>query len=461
MNDDMLKQEDLSFFVSGASFILGSIYFEIGRRKDIATYDLYVRDLPECRNYLVFAGLNSIVNYLLNFKFTDEQIEFMKKSYNFSPKVINYYKNFRFSGDVEAMPEGSISFANEPVIRITAPIIEAQMIERYLINTVMVNTVLASKLSRFVHAAGGKKTGINFTRSQGVQAALIGLRAAKMVGVEVAALPYASLKYGFRPENGSVTHAFVTSFSSEEEALRTYCQYCNNKGMWLSDSYNITRGIKTFARVVSELKKQNKPYPPILNIDSGNLTKESKFVRRVLDSSGLQDIQILLMANLNEYKVDKMQKEKAKADIYSGGTELMTSPDAPKLEVVYKMAQLTKGKKNIPTMKLSVNKLSLPGKKQVYRIIEDRKYQYDVIGLENEKIDNCEKLLKPIIRKGKLITKMPNLEDINKHYLSGIKKFDKSLLEINKKITYPVKISNTLRKLAEDTKEKIEKVHNV
>lgn len=460
MFNELVTKEDLTFFTSGAYFILGAIQFQ-EKRKDIwVTYDLLIRGMPQNRNYLVFAGLENIIDYLTNFKLNKEQLDYLKRSYQFPPAVMAYYKKMRFRGDMWAMPEGTLFFPYEPVIRITAPIIDSQIIERYLENTFMAYSVLASKFSRFVHAVGKEtKSGINFTRSHGIGAASIALRAAQIVGVQLATLPYSSLKYRLKPESGGTTHAFISSFPTEEQALRTYCKYCRGIGWWLVDTYDTKKGTEIYIKVVLELKKKGKPFPSHVILDSGNLAEDSKMVRKLLDQAGLKEAKIMLVSNLDEYKITKMNKQHPCVDIYVGGEELTTSPDAPKLGVVYKMAEIQQGGKVIPKMKLSIDKISYPGRKQVFRQFKNGKYCQDIIGLEKEKIAG-KKLLVPIIEKGKLIYQLPFLDKINQYYRAECKKFNPSLFAINRQVKYPVKISPALRFLTKKTKLEIQKAHH-
>ncbi|MFA6214999.1 MAG: nicotinate phosphoribosyltransferase [Patescibacteria group bacterium] len=458
MFDEFVEKEDLPFYTSGACFVLGSIYFQEGMKDLWVTYDVFVRDLPENRNYLVFSGLENIIHYLLDYKLTKDQLSYLKKSYGFPPAVMKYYRQLRFSGNVWAMPEGSLFFANEPVMTISAPIIEAQLIERFIINRVMVYTVLASKISRFVIAAGQVSCGLNYTRAQGIEASNISLRSAKIVGAKMASIPYISQKHKLKPDSGGTTHAYISSFPTEEAALRTYAKYCRGKGLWLLDTYDAKKGLDIFIKVASELKKKKKFYPPYVLFDSGDLVKQSKVARKLLDRTNLKDVKIMLLSNLNEHRVKKMNQQGAAADYYVAGEELTTSPDAPKLSVVYKLSEVIKNGQPIPKMKLSVGKVSLPGKKQVFRQIKNGRYSKDIVGLEAEKIKG-QRLLLPMIEKGKLRYNLPTPEEINRRYEKERKKFFSNLFSISHKTSYQVKISPELAKLTQKTKKTIYKVH--
>ncbi len=456
MVHEFIRPEDRSLFVSGANFTLGAMYYEEGMEETMVTYDLYVRELPAHRNYLVFAGLESILDYLRHLRFTNEQMSFLRRSYSFSNGALAYFKKFRFTGEVWAMPEGTIFFPDEPVIRITAPIIEAQFVERYLINTVMVHTVLASKIARFADAAQGIKTGVNFTRAHGIQASLIGLRSAEIVGVDIVSMPYRSFIYNRPTESGGTTHAFIKSFRSEEEALRVFSKHSHGKGWWLADTFDLTRGMQLFARVVRELKLEGKPYPRAVLVDSGDLATSYRIARRTLDRMHLHDITVGLMSNLDEYKVEALRKKGIHPAMFAGGTELVTSPDAPKLEVVYKMSEMRSGNEIIPTMKLAQTKRSLPGKKQVYRIQRGGKNVHDIITLAHER-SSGDPLLKRYMHKGKLARTLPTMDKIRQYYRAEKKHFTSNLFNINRSVRYTTVLSSELKKLIRKTIQRVEK----
>ena len=456
MINDFITKEDLMFFTSAGRFTMAGVYFQCGQKNTVATFDLLIRELPVNRNYFVFCGLEHIIDYLLNFKFTEQQLALIKKSYNFPKPVFNYFKNLRFTGDVYAMPEGTICFPNEPVVRITAPIIEGELIEQYLANAVMLQTMLASKLSRVVNAARGKETGLAFIRAHGVEPAIKSVRVGKIVGIKKIGLPISAMRYNVPLVPGSTFHHFFQSFDSEAEAFETYARYYPGGGWMLVDTYDTIEGLKRLIRVA---KKYGKNSFKGIMLDSGDLLKLSKKARNMLDKAGLQKTKIMVLSNLEEYKIDKMARQNAPVDMYTGATEIITSADAPKLEVVYKLSEIIRNGKSIPKMKLSTKKMSLPGRKQVYRIIKNGEYSHDIIGLENEKLSG-KKLLTPFIKNGKLIKKYPGLEKIHDYYESESKKFDKKLFSINRKINYPVQISPGLKQLIKETKRTIKSVHH-
>ena len=463
MINDFVKKEDLIMFTSGARFTMGGVYLKEGKKDLMATFDLLIRELPENRNYFVFAGLEHIADYLLNLKFTKEQLQYLKKTFQFDSEILNYYQKFRFTGDLYALPEGTISFPNEPLIRITAPIIEAQLIEQYVVNTIMLQTMLASKLARVMSILNKKQKqfGLTFVRSHGIDAAMKAVRVSKIVGAQLVGLPLASMKYKiYKPEGGATCHHLFSAFPDELSAFRAYTKHFGPRGLLLVDTYDTVQGIKNFITVAKEMEEKGVKLRALF-LDSGDLYKLSVLARKMLDQAGLNYIQIMACSNMEEYKIKELEEKGAPIDIYAAGTEVSTVSDAPKLEVVYKLSEIQEGKKKIPKMKLSTKKVSLPGRKQVFRVTQRGKYQYDIIGLENEKINNSQKLLRPVIKNGKLVKKSPKMEEVHKHYIKETKKFNPRLFDINRKFNYPVKISPRLKSLMKKTEKEIKKVHHL
>jgi nicotinate phosphoribosyltransferase len=220
MANDFITSKDLPLFTSGGRLSMGAVFVKDKQTSLLGTYDLFIRELPEKRNYFVFAGLENVIEFLLNLRFTEQHLKYFKKVYGFDDEVLEYYRNFRFTGDLEAMPEGTLCFPNEPLIRITAPLPEGMMIEQYILNTIMLQTMQASKLARVMSVVGNKNFGITFSRTHGVDAAMKAVRVAKIVGVQLAALPCAAMKYkSYKPEGGVLAHYFIQSYPDEISAF--------------------------------------------------------------------------------------------------------------------------------------------------------------------------------------------------------------------------------------------------
>jgi len=459
MTNDFITKEDLSLFTTGSRFIIGSILFDKKYGNKQATFDLYVRELPEHRNYLVFAGLPSVLEYLLNFKFTDKQIAWIDANYHLDKKFKDLLKKFRFTGDVSAMKEGTIFFPNEPILRITSSLLEVSFVEMFLINALYYPIIFASKLSRFIEAAKGKEAVVAYNRSYGVETVLKAERIKEIMFGKITGVALYPYRIDVPAFSTGTYHYFIKAFNKEIDAMRAYLSYTKGKGYVLVDTYDAARGIENYIKAAKELKQQGVTDFTGVQIDSGNLYRLSCLARKRLDEEGLVNAKIWAMSNLNEYKVDELVKKKAPIDVYAGGTEVSTPSDSPTLELVYKLCEMEENGKMTPKMKTSTGKVSLPGLKQVYRFEKNHKFINDAIGLENENLKG-RPLLVPMIKAGKLVYKQPNLKGINEYFLKEKEKFNSKLFDVNKKFNYPVKVSEELKKLTEKTRNEIERHHH-
>ena len=455
MINDFFTKEDLPLFSTGTRFSLASLFFQ-EKMKDLpVTFDLLIREMPPSRNYFWFAGLEHAVDYLLNLRLNNKQLAWIKKSFSFRPDIMAYFRKLRFTGDLYAMQEGTIFFAQEPIMRITAPLIEAQIIEHFLVNNVFLQTNLASKIARLVDAAGQKETALGYNRSYGIETALKADRIKEILGVGGSSSLY-NYKSGSTPFVVGTYHYLIKVFDKEIDAFRSYLKHMKGEGYILIDTYDSVQGIKRFIRAAKELAKTGHRAVGI-QLDSGDLYRLSVTARKLFDQAGLTYCKIFAMSNLDEYKVAVLERKKAPIDVYGGTTAILTPLDAPTLEVVYKLSEITKDSKQLPKMKTSTAKVSLPGRKQVNRIKKGDHYSYDVIGLDNEKIAGSRKLLQPIIKNGKLVKQLPSLSAIGNYYRREKKLFNQQLFRVNKKYNYQVKISEQLRKLVNKTKKEINK----
>lgn len=457
MIQDFVAKEDLPFFTSGSRFSLASVFLAEGMEQTVATFDLLVRELPPTRNYLVFSGLEHAAEYLLNLKLSDKQLKWLERSFHFDSRAMEYFRSFRFTGDLWAMPEGTPFFPNEPIIRVTAPIVEAQLVEMFLINAVYLQTILASKMSRFVQAANGKKVGVGFNRSYGTDAAMKSARINEMLGVANSLALY-HYKHESTPFSTGTFHYLIMAFENELDAFRAYLKHMKGQGYVLIDTYGSTSGIKNFIRAAKEVERDGIKAVGI-QLDSGDIYKLSVTARKMLDASDLRYVKIFAMGNLDEWKVAKLEAMGAPIDVYAGVTELLTPTDAPTIELVYKLSELQKDGKKLPKMKTSTRKMSLPGRKQVFRVEKSGHYVRDVIALEDERLSG-KPLLIPVIKRGTQVYRFPALEKIRGHYQTEMKKVDPQLLSVSKRVNYPVSLSTGLRDLLRKTQKQIASIHH-
>jgi nicotinate phosphoribosyltransferase len=421
---------------------MAAAYFE-NRFDATATFDLFVRSLPQDRGYLLFAGLEQALEFLQQVRFKTEEIEFVRSHPMFahiSYDFFEYLANFRFTGEVWAVPEGTPVFGEEPLIRVTAPIIEAQLVETFLLNSIAFPTLVATKAARLVEAAQGRGV-IEFgtRRAHGAQAGLLAARASYIGGC----LGTSNVEAGFRfgiPMYGTVAHSFVMSYEDEGEAFRRFSEIYPEQSILLVDTYDVRKAVE---KIIGLGLK-----PKGVRLDSGDLAEQSKMVRTMLDGAGLTDTKIFASGDLDEFIITRMLAQQAPVDVFAVGTALVTSKDAPSLGAVYKLAELELDGSTRYTAKLSEDKATYPGKKQVFRYIDAGGcYQRDVIGRADERHDGAESLLEPVMRGGKILGAQSSLDNKRDHAARCLRKLPSKYRELRNAPTYPVMYSDGLNEL--------------
>ncbi|MCM8797771.1 MAG: nicotinate phosphoribosyltransferase, partial [Candidatus Omnitrophica bacterium] len=421
--------------------------YSLYKEDTLSTFELFVRSLPENRNYLVACGLEDVLRYIRELRFSEDDLKFLRTQKLFSERFLLYLKNFRFQGDVWAMPEGTVCFAQEPLIRVTAPIIQAQVIESFLLNTINLQTMIASKASRVVSAAGGRRVyDFSLRRTHGQDAAIKVARASYIAGFSGTSNLLAAKRYGI-PVAGTMAHSFVMSFRQEIDAFLAYAETFPSRSILLVDSYNTSKGIDNAVKVGLYLKEKGYHLQGI-RLDSGDIVYFSKLARRLFDKAGLNDVKIFASGNLDEFKIICLIKKGAQVDSFGVGTNMGTSMDAPSLDVIYKITEVTDSEAHfLPTMKLSQKKATYPGRKQVFRIKDKNGiFIEDILGLEDERINGVP-LLKKVVDKGRVCYKFPSLNTIRDNLQNELLSFPQRLREVNSVFSYPVLISHGLKSL--------------
>ncbi|MFN3531078.1 MAG: nicotinate phosphoribosyltransferase [Candidatus Brocadia sp.] len=433
-----LTEDSLGIVTDLYQLSMAAGYFE-QKMHDIATFELSIRHLPKNRSYLVTAGLEQVLHYLTHITFSPETIQFLRKLPIFnhvSQKFFEYLKNFSFSGDVYAMPEGTTAFANEPILRVTAPIIETQIVETYLLSMINFQTLIATKASRVVSAAQGRDV-IDFgtRRAHGPQAGVLAARSCFIGGCKGTSNVFAAYELGI-PAVGTIAHSWVMAFESEQDSFYKFHEIFPDNTILLIDTYDTLAGARHAAMIGKKLKG--------VRIDSGNLSELSKEVRRILDTEGLQHVKIIVSGDLNEDRIDDLLKTGAPIDSFGVGTEMVTSKDAPALGGVYKLVEQEHHRKVIPRMKFSEDKLTYPCKKQVYRTLDKTgNFVNDVIGLEGENLQGIP-LLIPIIKGGKICYNIPTIHEIQLTSLNNLAHLPEPFKRLTDAETYPVTKSKGL-----------------
>jgi nicotinate phosphoribosyltransferase len=446
-------------------------YFENGLAHR-AIFELFVRKLPERRSYLIVAGLEQAMDYLSTLRFTSDQIDYLREHPSFkkvSREFFDYLAEFRFTGDVWAMPEGAPAFGMEPLLRITAPIIEAQVVETFLLSTINFQTMIASKAARVVTAAQGRGV-IEFgtRRAHGTEAGLLAARAAYIGGCAGTSNAEAGHLFGI-PTFGTLAHSFVMSFEDEDESFRAFLKVFPETATVLVDTYDTIAAVKRLARDFG-------PSIPAVRLDSGDLCELSKQVREILDDAGMTGTKIFASGDLNEYKIADLISRGAQIDSFGVGTELATSYDAPALSGVYKLAGLEENGHVSMRIKLSHDKATYPGPKQVWRLTDESgSYNQDIITLADEpnnRTGSWHPLLKQVMKEGGVVegfnlsdqaddtslTKMrearfARLNDARDRAQDQLRHLPDELLALDSEARYPVEFSERISR----EKEKLER----
>ena len=429
-------------------------YFEQGMQ-DTATFELSVRHLPENRSYLVAAGLEQALHYITHVAFSQEAIRFLQRLPAFKhvgQTFFEFLKNFAFSGDVYAMPEGTVAFAGEPLLRITAPLIEAQILETYLLSTINFQTSVATKSSRITFASQEREV-VDFgsRRAHGPQAGVLAARAAFIGGCKGTSNVFAAYQLGI-PVVGTIAHAWVMAHESERDSFQKFHAVFPDNTVLLIDTYDTLTGARRAATIGKGLKG--------IRLDSGDLLKLSGEVRRILDAEGLQHVRIVASGDLNEYRIDELVRNGAAIDSFGVGTEMVTSKDAPALGGIYKLVEQEHEGRLIPKMKFSADKATYPGKKQVYRKRDtDGNFREDIIGLEGEFIDG-KPLLTQVIKDGKACYHLPTIYEMQNTASDNLARLPKPFKRLNNPEVYPVMKSNGLERKRQEAEDIIASQNN-
>jgi len=450
--DDYVTPQNFALLTDLYELTMCAAYHKSGV-KGKATFELFVRSLPSNRSYLVFAGLEQALHYLQNLHFSREHIDYLRSRGLFEDDFLAYLGHFRFTGEMHAMPEGTVFFANEPVIRVTAPIVEAQLAETFLLNAINFQTLAATKASRAVHAAAGR-TVVDFSprRAHGPDAAMKSARSSYLAGFAGTSNVLAGMLYGM-PIYGTIAHSFIMSHENELDAFRSYAAAFPDQCTLLIDTYDTLQGARNAVEVGKELEAKGHSLAGV-RLDSGDLLKLSKGVRAILDKGGFPKAKIFASGDLDEYKIEKLVRKGAPIDAFGVGTSLGTSNDAPSLNVNYKLCEVADERGSMrPVMKLSAEKNSLPGRKQVYREIDKKGYFVtDVIALDGEFATRQPLLLK-WMDEGRIVKRLPKLDDLRERATQELSMLPEQYKAFAKAPAYPVKLSPKLTALIKKLKK--------
>ncbi|MBE5949356.1 MAG: nicotinate phosphoribosyltransferase [Lachnospiraceae bacterium] len=441
MKKTQFNERNISMVMDMYELTMSNGYFSNDCKDTIVAFDVFYRTNPDNAGFAIFAGLEQVVEYIRNMHFSEEDIEFLRSKQLFSEEFLKYLLNFKFRGDIYAMPEGTIIYPNEPIMTVVAPLIDAQLIETTLLLEINHQSLIATKTNRIVRAANGKPVSdFGARRAHNVDAAVYGARAAYIGGAVGTATVLAGQMFGI-PISGTMAHSWVMSFDNEFEAFKAYAENYPDSTVLLVDTYDVLKsGVPNAIRVANEVLVPLGKRLKGIRIDSGDLAYLSKESRKLLDAAGLEDCIIMASNSLDEYTIYSLNRQGAKLDGYGVGEKLITSSSTPVFGAVYKLVAVNKKGEFVPKIKISetAEKITNPGIKEVYRVYDKSgKAVADYLSVKGEVIDadkpvryvdpinywknrsftDCtfKPLQKQIFKDGELVYELPKLSDIRSY----------------------------------------------
>lgn len=445
-----LPGEDLGLFTDLYELTMSQAFLSQGMLAT-ATFSLFTRTYPPNRAYFVSAGLEDVLDYLSNLNFSGRAIDYLRATGIFSGDFLDFLRGVRFTGSVRAIPEGRLYFADEPALEVTAPLIEAQLVETFIINQVNLQSMLATKAARCVWAAQGRGIAdFASRRTQGTDAALKMARASYIAGFSSTSNVLAASIYGMPPA-GTMAHSFISTFATELDAFRAYAQSFPGRTILLIDTYDTISGAWNAVQVAKEMEGDGQRLMAV-RLDSGDFDELSRRVRTILDDSGLDYVKILASGGLDEYELETLVKAGAPIDLFGVGTKAGVSADAPWSDMAYKLVCFD----GRPVMKLSPEKVSLPGAKQVFRTKDAAgMFARDIIALDDEELPGGLPLLEEVMKDGRRTGPQVTLEEVRKRFQDDFAALDGRFKVLNNPPRFPVAISGKLERLTSEVREKV------
>lgn len=456
---------------------MGNGYFRAGIGDKISYFDVFYRSVPDGGGFAICAGLEQVIDYINNLKFTDEDIIFLRSKNVFSKDFLEYLKNFKFTGDIYAIPEGTPIFPGEPIMTVRAPAIQAQFIETFVLLSINHQTMIATKANRIVRAANGRAVSeFGSRRAQGSDGAIFGARAAYIAGCSATACTIADKKFGI-PSSGTMAHSWVQMFDDEYTAFKTYCELYPENATLLVDTYNVLKsGIPNAIKAFKEVLLPKGIRNCAIRIDSGDMSYLTSKARKMLDNAGLNECKIIASNSLDEHTIRDILAQGANIDLFGVGERLITSKSAPVFGGVYKLVAVESDGNIIPKIKISENtaKITNPHFKKTYRIYDKAtgKAMADLICIHDETIDedkpltifdpdytwkkktfsdfSAVELMKPIFIDGKCVYKSPSVKEIRDYCQEQVATLWDEVLRFENPHQYYVDLSPKLWQLKND-----------
>lgn len=432
----------MNLFTDLYELTMAQAYWRAGVTAE-ARFSLFARRMPSDRGYMLFAGLEDMLYALENLRFSADAIEYLRSLSLFDAEFLGYLRGLRFSGSARAMPEATPFFADEPVLEVSAPVIEAQIVETLLLNQFNVQTMLAGKAARVVTAADGR-VAVDFAarRAQGLDAAVKFARSSYIAGFAGTSNVQAGKRHGI-PLFGTMAHSFITSFESELDAFNAYAAAFPNSATFLVDTYDTIAGVENAIRAAKRMRESGYELRAV-RLDSGDLLDLSRNARAMLDAAGLPDVQVFVSGGLDEFEIERLVTSGAAIDGFGVGTMVGVSADYPWLDCVYKMVEYD----GRPALKLSEGKQTLPGGKQVFRRFDDGMYAGDVIACADEPTPpGATPLLREVMRDGARLTDAPTLAELRERFAQEFGRLPSAHKRLRSPTAYSVSVSDRLRAL--------------
>ncbi|MBD7909970.1 nicotinate phosphoribosyltransferase [Clostridium cibarium] len=483
---DVHNDRNLTMLVDFYELTMGNGYLEKGLQDRIAYFDMFFRRVPDGGGYCIMAGVEELIEYLSSLAFSDDDIKYLRNKNMFSEEFLTYLKNFKFSCDVWAVPEGNPVFPNEPLVTVRGPIIQAQFVETMILLTVNHQTLIATKANRICRAANERPVmEFGSRRAQGYDGAIYGARAAVIGGCSSTACTISDKLFNI-PAVGTMAHSWVQLFDTEYEAFRSWAEIYPDNCVLLIDTYNVIKsGLPNAIKVFDEILKPQGIRPAGIRIDSGDITYLTKRCRKMLDDAGYTDCKIVISNSLDEYIIRDVLEQGACIDSFGVGERLITAKSEPVFGGVYKLSAIEKDSSIIPKIKISENdeKITNPGFKKVVRIFDKENHMAlaDVLTLHDEEINENEvlelfnpvhtwkrkkltnfytkDLLIPIFKEGQLVYNSPTVLEIKEFAKKETEKIWPEVLRFENPHTYYVDLSDKLWNLKQDLLHKYSNIY--
>lgn len=476
------EERNLTMLADYYEFTMSNGYFVNGMADQIAVFDMFFRKIPDDGGFAIFSGLEQLISYIKNLKFTPEDIQYFREKKVFDEKFLEYLANFKFECDIWAMEEGTPMFPNEPIVTVRGPVVQAQLVETMVLLTINHQSLVTTKANRMVRAAQGRAImEFGSRRAQSYDAAILGARATYIGGCTSTACVIADRDYGI-PAVGTMAHSWVQMFDTELEAFKKYAEIYADNCTLLIDTYNVLKsGIPNAIKVFDEIVVPRGFRPKGVRIDSGDISYLSKKARKMLDAAGYSDVKIVASNSLDEYIIRDLIQQGAQIDSFGIGERLITSKSDPVFGGVYKLVAIERNGEYVPKIKISesIEKITNPCFKKLYRLFNaDGKAEADYICTRDEELDTknpititifdpvatwkkktlenvrAKEMLVPIFEKGKCVYQSPSLQEIQKHCAQQVDSLWEEVRRFENPHTYYVDLSEKLwsikRKLLSD-----------